>query len=899
VRNWEEYVRRHLTLPHLTPEREAHIVRDLAAQLEDFYRDALARGLTEPAAEAHACAQVRDWDRFAQDVWLADRPHARPRVARWSEQVEEAAYRKGRRWRVMADLLQDTRYAMRQLLKRPGFTLVAVLTLALGIGANSAIFSVVNGVLLRPLPYPQADALVRVHEIVPQHGRFAVAPRNFLDWREQAAVFEHIAAYNTTSATVVQTEGPERISGASVSWNIFDLLRTRSALGRSFTAEEDLPGKSNVVVLSHGMWQRRFGGDPGIVGRTVNLSGASMTIVGVMPAGFYFPSREAEYWTPIALNPSANNRGGHFLGVIARLKDGVSARMAAAEMETIAKRLAQQFPETNANESAEVIPLHENLVRNIRPALLTLLAAVGLVVLIACGNVANLLLVRASVRGKEIAIRTALGAGRGRLIRQMLVESCTLALTGGALGLLFAYAAIGPLQVLSAGSIPRVDDISIDARVLAFTLALSVVTGIAFGLVPAWQALRASLNEVLKEGGRTSVTSGGHWLRNTLVVAEVAISLVLLVGASLLLRSFSRLTSVDPGFRAENVLSFRVALPQNAYPDGPHRIAFFKNLVERLEGLPQVSSAAIVQTLPMRGSYVLRVTVQGRPAPPPGEEPSATYRTISPGYFEAMSIPLLRGRAFTERDIAGAPLVAMVDEAFVRRHFPNQDPMGQRIDIGNGSDGPAEIVGVVGNVHHNGLDATAEPTMYAPYPQDVFSVMWVVARTPGDPLQLAGPVRGVLRDLDPVLTAFTMAPLANVISESVAQPRFTMLLLSLFALVALFLAAVGLFGVLSYMVSQRIPEIGVRMALGAGRGDLLRMVVGHGMRLALAGVAIGVVGALALARTVSAMLFEVTPFDPASYAATAAVLLVTAALACYVPARRALRVDPIIALRYE
>lgn len=799
----------------------------------------------------------------------------------------------------MITFIQDFRYALRQLRKSPGFTLVAILTLALGIGANSAIFSVVNGVLLRPLPFADADSLVRVFETVPQYGRFSVAPPNFFDWRAQNSTFERIAAYSGSSATFVQDGNPERISGVSVSWDIFELLRVKPALGRGFTPEEDTPGNDGVIVISHGMWQRRFGGDRGVVGRAINLSGSSVTIVGVMPPPFYFPSREAEYWTPIALNPSANNRGAHFLGVIARLKDGASLRLASTDMETIAARLAQQYPENNAKESAEVIPLLENVVRNIRPALLTLLAAVGLVVLIACGNVANLLLVRASVREKEIAIRTALGAGRGRLVRQMLAESVALAMAGGAVGLLLAYAALRPLQALSAGSIPRVEDVTIDAGVLVFTLAVSLLTGVIFGLVPAWQALRANLNDVLKEGGRSSVTGGGRWLRSSLVVAEVAISIVLLVGASLLLRSFSRVTGVDPGFRAENVLSFRVALPGNAYPNREARIAFFNSLLERLEAQPQVLSAAMVQTLPLRGRYVLSVTVQGRPAPPPGEEPSATYRSISPHYFEAMGIPLLRGRAFTERDIVDAPLVAVVDEAFVRRHFPNENPIGQRLRMGNGTDGFYEIVGIVGNVHHFGLDENTEPTMYAPFPTDVFGTMWIVARTQGDPLQLAGAARGVLRDLDPTLPAYSITSLAEVVSESVAQRRFSTLLLGLFALIALFLAAVGLYGVLAYTVSQRTQEIGVRMALGAGRGHLLRMVVGHGMRLALVGVAVGLAGALALARTVSAMLFEVTPFDPASYAATAAVLVGVAALACYVPARRAMRVDPIIALRYE
>jgi putative ABC transport system permease protein len=617
-----------------------------------------------------------------------------------------------------------------------------------------------------------------------------------------------------------------------------------------------------------------------------------------MPAEFYFPSRETEVWTPVAIPYNPQGRGAHFVIVFARMKPGVTVQQADAEMKTIAKRLEQQYPASNTGESAEVVVLHEQVVGRIRPALLTLLTAVGFVVLIACGNVANLLLVRASVRAKELAIRTALGAGRRRLVLQMLAESVVLALAGGAVGLLLAYAALGPLRTLSAGSIPRVDDIAIDGSVLAFTIAVSLLTGVAFGLAPAWQAQRANLNEVLKEGGRTSAGSGGRWVRNSLVIVEVALSLVLLVGASLLIRSFTKLASVDLGFRAENVLSFRVALPRPAYPDATSRITFYESLVQRLELLPQAAAAA-VQTLPMRGTYVLSTGFVGRPPLPPSQQPSINYRVVAGRYFDALRIPLLRGRAFTERDTATSPGVVIVDQAFVNAHFPGEDPLGKQLTIGNGTNRPFEIVGVVGDVHYDGLDAVAAPTMYVPYAQDLFGSMWLLIRTPGDPAQLAAPVRQALKELNSTLPAFSIRPLAEVVSDTTAQRRFSMLLLGLFALIALFLAAVGLYGVLSYTVSQRTQEMGVRMALGAQRGHLLRLVVGQGMTLAVVGVALGLAGALALARTMSALLFEVTPFDPASYVATAACLLAIAALACFVPARRATRVDPIIALRYE
>jgi putative ABC transport system permease protein len=472
-------------------------------------------------------------------------------------------------------------------------------------------------------------------------------------------------------------------------------------------------------------------------------------------------------------------------------------------------------------------------------------------------------------------------------------------LAGGTFGLLLAYWALAPIRTLSAGSIPRVADISIDATVLAFAFGVSVLTGIIFGLAPAWQAVRGGVAGVLKEGGRSSATAGGRWVRSGLLVTEVALSIVLLVGATLLLRSFDRLTNVDPGFRADRVLAFRVSLPNATYREEHNRIAFFDNLLGKLDALPQITAAGMVQTLPMRGDYFLSFTVQGRPAPKPAETPSANHRVVSPGYFTAMGIPLLRGRAFTERDREKAPMVAMVDEAFVKRHFPNEEPIGRGIDIGNGTDGFYEIVGVVGSVHYAGLDANPLPTMYVPYPQDVFSTMWVVARSEGDPAQISSAARQAVREVDPGLPAYSLSPLENIVTESVAERRFSMLLLGLFAMIALFLAAVGLYGVVAYTVSQRTQEIGVRLAIGAQRSDVLGLVVGGGLKLALAGVAIGLVAAMALARLLEKMLFEVSPSDPASYLATSLVLLAVAAIACYIPARRATRVDPIVALRQE
>ncbi|MGE0453429.1 MAG: ABC transporter permease [Vicinamibacteria bacterium] len=795
-------------------------------------------------------------------------------------------------------LLRDSRYALRQLARTPAFTAVAILTVAVGIGATSAMFSVVNGVLLRPLPYPEPDGLVRVHEVVPQYGRFSVAPGTFLDWRQQSTVFESLAAYTGSSVTFTGGDGPERLPTAAVSAELFDVLRVRPALGRAFTKEEDAPGADCVVVLSHGTWQRRFGSDPSVLGRSLTLSGQPCTIVGVMPAGFYFPSRDAELWSPLALDPAKASRGAHYLGVVARTRAGVSVRQAEAEMKTVAERLAREFPDTNAGESAAVVPLHEQVVGRIRPALLTLFAAVGFVISIACANVANLLLVRASVRERELAIRAALGASRRRLVTQMLAESVLLAVAGGTLGVLLAYLAVPAIQTLSAGSIPRVEDVAIDARVMAFAALASLLTGVVFGLAPAWQASRAAFGEALKEGSRGSAAAGGR-ARSALLVGEMALSMVLLVGATLLLRSFDRLTSVNPGFDAERVLAFQVSLPQATYAKEHDRIRFFDELLQRLEVLPQVRAAGMVQTLPMRGGYVLSFAIQGRPPAKQGEEPSARHRSVSPGYFEALGIPLLRGRGFDERDVAGAPMVAVVDQAFADRHFPNQDPIGLGLDIGNGTEGFYAIVGVVANVRHDGLDADPAPTMYVPFQQDVFSSMWMVVRTDGEPTQLAGAARLAVREIDGGLPASRMGPLADAVSDSVAPRRFSMLLLGLFALIALFLAAVGLYGVVAYAVSQRTREIGVRMAIGAQAGDVRRLILGGGMRLALLGVALGTAAALALARLLASLLYEVTPFDPASYAATALVLLAVAALACSLPARRAMRLDPLAALREE
>jgi putative ABC transport system permease protein len=897
MRDWTAYVRAHLKLPALTPDREAHIIRELAAQLEDFYREALARGASEPDADAHARAQIRDWDRMARDVAAADRRHARPRAERMAAAIEHLPPSQRGVLLMLAHLLNDMRYACRQMAKAPGFTLVAVLTLAFGIGASSAVFSIVNAAMLRPLPFPKHERLVMVYEVLPRFGLFAVAPANFLDWRAQNTSFEGIAAYATGYETLVGADAAERISRATVSWDFFDVLGVQPALGRTFRAEEDLPQRTDVVVLSHGMWQRRFGGDPQILGRSITFSGVPASVIGIMPPDVVFPSRTIEFWRPLGLNPAEGNRGGHFLATIARLKDGVSLEQANAEMLGIAARLAQQYPDSNRDESIDVSTLRDRIVGSARPMLYILLAAVGLLVLIACANVANLLLVRASVRAKEIAIRAAMGAGRRRIVGQMLAEGIVLGGAGGLLGVLLAYLAVSPLRMLGQGNIPRAADIALDWRVLAFAVAVTVITAILFSLAPAWHAARGGLGAVVKAGSRSSAGAGSLRVRYTLLVLEIALSIVLLVGATLLLRSFARLTGVDPGFRAEQVLTFSVDLPQVAYSERHHRIAFFDRLHERLRGVPGVRAVGMVQTIPIRSDYLLAFAIQGKPSEP-GRAPSANYRAVSPGYFAALTIPLVRGRLFTEQDVPPR-LVAVIDEAFAKQHFDGEDPIGRRIDIGNGNERFFEIVGVVGSVKYEGLDTIPRPTMYAPFSTEPFATMWMMVKTAGDPTDFAPTARQVLRELDPAIPAAALERLDAVITESVAQRRFAMLLLAAFAFVAVFLAAVGLYGVVAYAVSQRTREIGLRMAIGAQHGDVLRLVLGGGMKLAAAGIGVGLLAALWLARYVSTLLFGVTPFDPVSYSATVAILLTVTALACYVPARRATTVDPLVALRAE
>ena len=811
----------------------------------------------------------------------------------------------GFKW--MEILWQDVRFGVRMLVKSPTFTIVAVLALALGIGANSAIFSVVNTILLRPLPYPDPDSLVMVWEDRTKAGypRDTPSPANFISWKEQSQTLLGMSAYTNLSVSLTGVGEPERIEGQRVSASLFPLLGVEPLMGRAFLPEEDQPGGNRVAIMSHGLWQRRFGSDPNIVGKALMLNGESRTIVGVMPANFEFPARENDIWVPIAFPPDeAARRGAHFLRVIARTKPGVSVEQAQAEMNTIAAGLQQQFPQTNTAVGAALIPLHEQLVGDIRPALLILLGAVGFVLLIACVNVANLLLARASARQKEIAVRIALGAGRLRLVRQFLTESILLSALGGAFGLLLAVWSIKLLTAFIPANISQAKSVSIDAGVLLFTVGISLLTGLIFGLAPALQASRFNLNDTLKEGGRDATSGGrGGRVRNLLVVTEIALALVLLIGAGLLINSFWQLRNVDPGFQTDNLLTMKVVLPPLKYPDTARRAAFYDELTQRVQALPGVRAASVTTNLPLtnRGNG-MGFTVEGRPELAPGQSNSAVVRVVSPNYFQTMGIKLLGGREFTDQDTADAPVVLVVGETMAKRFWPGEDPVGKRIKFGsfNSTADWLSIAGVVKDVKHFELNTNDREQIYLSYRQaGFFEPRDLAVRTEVDPLSLAASVRNAVWGIDKDQPVSNIRTMEEIVSESVARQRFNTLLLGIFAVVALVLASIGIYGVMSYSVTQRTHEIGIRMALGAQALDELKLTVGQGLKLVLLGLFIGLAAAFGLTRVMSSLLFGVSPTDPITFIVIPLVLFAAAMLASYIPARRAARVDPLIALRNE
>jgi putative ABC transport system permease protein len=807
----------------------------------------------------------------------------------------------------MDNVRQDIRYAIRRLIKSPGFTLIALLTLALGIGANTAIFSVVNAVLLQPLPYKDPQQIVGIFHLSEGH-RSTMSGPNFTDVRKAATTLQDAAAYTRTRTILTGRGEPVRLDGANISAPLFDLLGVQAALGRTFRADENQPGKSHVAILGHDLWQQRFGADPGVVGQQITLDGVSYEVVGVMPEKFSFPAGRA-IWTPLEYTDdfTVKQRGAWYLTAVGRTRAGVTPEQARAEIETIGRQLARQYPDMNEGVGITAVPLQEAMVGDLKTAFWVLLGAVGFVLLIACVNVANLLLARAAARESEIAVRTALGANRARLVRQLMTESLMLGLGGGALGLLLAVWGVEALLALEPQGIPRLNEVTVDPMVIAFTFGLSVVTGLLFGVVPALQSTRAAIASSLKEAGRGALTSrGGARMRTTLVVVEVALAVTLLAGAGLLIRSFSRLASVDPGFQVKPALTFELSLPDARYEKQEAQIAFFDQLVPQLEALPGVRSVGSVISLPLSGSsLVLTFAVAGRPPVPPSQQPAMQVRIATAGYFDTIGIPLVKGRLFTSDDRLNTPQVALITEAAARQYFPNEDPIGKKIVLGWGRDDSkrragGEVVGIIGDVKDSGLDEPNPPQIYLAYAQWPVQSMSLVLATSVPPDSIAEAARHTVYSLDGNLPVGNVRTLEQLVSRSISQPRFYMTLLAVFAFVALSLAAIGIFGVLSYAVTQRTREIGIRMALGAHQGTVVRLIVRDAMVMAIAGVALGLVAALALTQgIVSKLLFQTSAHDPGTFVAVSIVLSLVALLAAYVPARRATRVDPIVALRAE
>ncbi len=808
----------------------------------------------------------------------------------------------------MDTFLQDLRYSLRMLTNKPGFTVIAVLALALGIGANSAIFSVVNTVLLRPLPYANPDKLVLVWTYFgPDLPQNWVSGPELADMRERSTMIEDFAALTYPSVSLTGIGEPEQVQGAAVTANFFPALGVQPAQGRSFNEAEDRPGGERVVILSHGFWQRRFNSDPGVVNQTISLEGQNATVIGVMPDGFGIlppdaqSPRNIEMWIPMAADFRAQNRGNHGMRVIGRIKPEFSIEQAQQEMQQISAALDQEF--YGFGFGINIVPLHGHVVKTVRPMLWVLLGAVAFVLLIACANVANLLLARAVAREKEIAIRTALGAGRWRLVRQLLTESVVLATFSGAIGLLLTYIGLKALIAIAPDNVPRLNEMSIDARVLVFTIGVLMITGIIFGLVPAFQASKPDLNETLKEGGRGSTGGArGRRVRNVLVVAEVAFALVLLTGAGLMIRSFIRLQEVKPGFNPEHLLTMRLRLPQTKYADAAQLTPFYQQLIERVRALPGVKTAGTVSHLPLSGAYQSgTVTVEQPSASIDNASFECDRRVVSPDYFEAMGIEVMNGRAFNDHDKQGALMVCLVNETFARRFWPNEDPLGRRVKIGGAqSTAPwLTIVGVVAHVKHYGLSAQGREFIYFPYTQTPARQMFLAVRTEGDPSNLIGSVRNEIASMDPDQPVADIRNMEQIVYGSVAQPRFNTLMLGIFAVVALILAAVGVYGVMNYSVAQQTHEIGIRMALGAQQNHILAMVIQQGFVLVGIGVAIGLAGAFVITQFMSSMLYGVKAMDPTTFVGVAIILALVALVASYIPARRATRVDPMIALRYE
>ena len=890
--DWKEEIRKQLATLKLAPAREAAIVEELAQHLDDCYGELLADGASEDEAYRAALGELSGSESITRELRRIER----------QTNPEPIILGINRKTNLLADFWQDLRFGARMLRKQRGFTLISVLTLALGIGANTAIFSIVNAVLLRPFPYPAPERLVIVQERFNAGGVASPSYPNFVDWRAQNTAFASIAAVRQNESFNLTGAGePERLQGQLVSAEFFSTLGIQPLFGRDFLPEEDRPSATPAVILSYGFWQRKFGADLGILRKQLTLNTQTFTIVGITPPDFQY-GLEADVTVPFGIQAQRFSRRGADPGtdVVARLKPNVSQQQGETDLNLVAARLEQQYPASNKGRRVVLTPLHESFVGNIRRPLLILLGAVGAVLLIACANVANLLLVRASVRQKEMAIRVALGASRATLVRQLLTESVLLATLGAVLGTLLAFWGTSFIAAQLPNGIPRLQEARVDAAVLVFTLAISLLTGLLFGLAPALQASRPNLTEGLKEGERSS--SGRQRLRSALVVGEVALTLTLLVGAGLLIQSFRRVLKVDPGFKAQNLLTMQVSVNN---PDGRQVANFFEQLQQNIRNLPGVTSVAVSNGIPFGSTNYPPFVIEGRPETE--NKPSGLLYHVSPAYFQTMGIALIKGRLFTAEDRLNTPPVVIIDEVLARRYFPNEDPLGKRLKASPDAPG-IEVVGVVRHAEPNSLDAQgqAPAQFYLSFNQipaerlpGYVRRINLLTRTEVEPLSLASAVRGQVAALNKDQAVFNVRTMEQAVAQSVAARRFSMLLLTIFAVAALALASLGIYGLMSYAVAQRTREIGLRMALGARGADALRLMIGHGMKLALVGVALGLVASLALTRTIKNLLFGVSATDPVTFVAIALLLIAVALLACFVPARRATRVDPMEALRSE
>jgi predicted permease len=816
-----------------------------------------------------------------------------------------------RRANVVESLLQDLRFGVRTLRKSPAFTAIAILTLALGIGANTAVFSIVHAVLLKPLPFPDSDRLVQVWEKVSlpnyQNDQNNPSPGNFADWKTQSTAFEDMGAYRNRSFNLTGSGEPLRVEGEQVSASLFSLLKVNATLGRIFTAEDDQPAGRHVVVIGNGLWKSRFASEATILGKSILLDGESYSVIGVMPKNFHFPDPDDQLWVPLALTPQdLANHGSHYLLVVARLKHRVPLAQAQAELQGIAQHFTQLYPDSNTGVQTNVVGLREEIIGPVRAVLLALFAAVGLVLLIACANLANLLLGRASARYREIGIRMALGAGRIRILRQLLTENALLVLLGCALGLLFARWGLLALKLLSPPHIPRMDEIHLDTSVLLFSLGISVFAGVLFGALPALPATRDNVSQFLKQGARESSTGAHLRARSLLVVLETALGVIVVIAAGLLLRSFLLLESVPLGFQPPSVLTFRVIPRGERYSQPSGRTAFYQQAIERIAALPGVKSAAAVSFIPLTFARSSKgFSIEGRVPAAPGQIPMAGFDVVTPSYFESLRIPLRSGRDFSWRDTPQGQRVVIINEAMARAYWSGQDPLGHRINLGTSENNSVPwltVVGIVGDIRDFDVLTAPRPTLYLPVSQadDASYILrdWVV-RTSGDPLALASSLRAAMRQVDPDLPVSRVQTLEQLWGISIAPQRFNLWLIGSFAALALILAAMGIYGVMAYNVAQRTREIGIRMAMGARRGDVLRLVLTQGILPAAAGAFLGLSAALALTRLMASLLFGLTATDPATFAAVALLLILVALAATYMPARRATQVDPLVALRYE